>query len=515
MTSKGTTQLSRRGFLASAAATGLMMYQGASPAWASTPQSGGTLKIAMAGGSSDDSLDPRTFTQQVQRVVGIAVCNQLVEILPDGTMVPELAESWSTEDAVTWVIKTREGVTFHNGKTLDAEDVVYSCNLHRGEETTSGAKSLFDTITKISATGQNEITLVLDSANAEFMRVFADYHAIIVPNGFEDWAQLVGTGGYKLDIFAPGIRATLSRNPDYWKSDRAHVSAVEITVTNDATARLGALQSGGADIINQVDRRVAGFLDKSSGVEVIRSPGAVHWTFIGAFNADPTSNNHVRQALKFGCNRQKMLDVVLGGLGTLGNDHPISPGSAYYNSELEQRSFDADRAKYHLKQAGMESLPLELYTSEAALPEAVDLAVLYQSEATSAGINLDVQRRPADGYWSDTWMKKPFAMSSWLNRPIDQTFSLIYQSGASWNESFWSNERFDRLLAEGRGTLDFELRKDIYWEMQAILHDEGPSVIPVFADFLDGKSERVKGYEPSGVSDLSGDRIIERVWIEA
>ncbi|MEO3388126.1 ABC transporter substrate-binding protein [Mesorhizobium sp. CAU 1741] len=503
--------LDRRGFLAATAATALMMPFGA---YAATPRKGGELRIAMAGGSSDNSLDPRAFTQQVQRVIGVAVCNQLVEILPDGQLVPELAESWESSDAVNWVLRIRKDVPFHNGKILDAEDVVYSINLHRGEGSTSGAKSLFDAIVEVSASDTHEVTLKLGGANAEFMHTFADYHAMVVPAGFEDWSNLIGTGGYVLEDFVPGVRATLNRNPDYWKSDRAYVERVVLTVTNDATARLSALQSGSADIINQLDRKVAPFIMRSDALELVRSPGAVHWTFICAFNAEPTNDNHVRQALKYGCDRQAMLDVVMGGLGSLGNDHPISPDSQYYNGALEQRHFDPDRAKYHLKEAGLDELSLELYTSEAALPEAVSLSEVYQSKAGGAGINLQVVRRPADGYWTDTWMKRPFTVSSWLNRPVDQTFSLIYGTGSSWNESYWSNARFDALLAEGKGTLDFEKRKEIYGELQAILHDEGPSVIPVFADFLDARSTRIKGFEPSSVSDLSGDRVIERVWIE-
>lgn len=506
------SSLTRRGFLAGSAAAGLLLPFGA--AWAAGPRKGGELRLAMAGGSSDNSLDPRAFTQQMQRVVGVAVCNQLVEILPDGTLVPELAERWESDDAINWTLHIRQDVSFHNGKTLDADDVVYSINLHRGENTTSGAKSLFGVIAEIAVNGRHEVSLKLDSANAEFMRTFADYHAMIVPKGFEDWTNLIGTGGYTLESFEPGIRATLNRNSNYWKADRAHVERVDLTVVNDATARVAALQSGHADIINQVDRKVAAFIGRNPSLELVRSPGAVHWTFICAFNAEPTSSNHVRQALKYGCDRQAMLDVVMGGLGALGNDHPISPDNPYFNGALEQRGFDPDRAKFHLKEAGLAEFSLDLYTSDAALPEAVSLSEVYQSKTVAAGINLNVIRRPADGYWSDTWMKKPFAVSSWLNRPIDQTFSLIYGTGSAWNESYWSNDRFDKLLAEGKATLDFDKRREIYGELQRILHDEGPSVIPIFADFLDAKSTRVKGFEPSGVSDLSGDRIIERVWIE-
>lgn len=503
--------LTRRGFLAAGAATGLLLPFG--KVRAATPLKGGEFHLAMAGGSSDNSLDPRAFTQQVQRVVGVAVCNQLVEILPNGALAPELAESWESTDAINWVLKIRQGVTFHNAKSLDADDVVYSINLHRGK-TTSGAKSLFDAISEIKANGPHEVVMKLGSPNAEFMYTFADYHAMIVPAGFDDWPNLVGTGGYVLESFEPGVRATLSRNGNYWKTDRAHVERVVLTVVNDPTARLAAIQSGTAHVINQLERKVAPLLERNESLKIVRSPGAVHWTFIGAFNAEPTKNNDIRLALKFGCDRQAMLDVVMRGLGSLGNDHPIAPNNPYYNSALEQRAFDPDKARFHLKKAGLERLSLDLYTSDAALPEAVSLSEVYQSKAGAAGIDLNVIKRPADGYWSDTWMKKPFTVSSWLNRPVDQTFSLIYGTGSAWNESYWSNSRFDKLLAEGKSTLDFDKRKEIYGELQAILHDEGPSVIPVFADFLDARSTKIQGFEPSGVSDLSGDRIIERVWIE-
>ena len=149
------SNISRRGFLAAGSAVGLLLPFGM--ARAETPIKGGEFTLGMAGGSSDSSLDPRSFTTQVQRVVGIAICNQLVEILPDGTLAPELAETWDSTDASTWVLKIREGVQFHNGKTLDAEDVVYSINLHRGADTTSGAKSLFNAIAEISASGAQEV----------------------------------------------------------------------------------------------------------------------------------------------------------------------------------------------------------------------------------------------------------------------------------------------------------------------------------------------------------------------
>ncbi|MET2828221.1 ABC transporter substrate-binding protein [Mesorhizobium shangrilense] len=507
----------RREILSGAAKLGLaatLAGAGLGSARAEAPKKGGTLRMALAGGSSGDSLDPRTYTETVARNVGVSICNQLVEITPDNKLVSELAESWETKGAQSWTIDLRKDVQFHNGKTLEAADVIYSINLHRGE-TSSGAKAIFNAIKDVKADGKNQLTIELEAPNADFMYAFSDYHATIVPDGFTDFKNLVGTGGYKLRVFEPGIRSIVERNENYWKPDRAHVDAVETTVMNDATARVTALRSGAADIINRVDRKIVGLMASIPNIEIVRSPGGIHWTFIALDNVKPTSDNNVRQALKYAFDREKVLDLIFKGLGTIGNDQPISPLSPYYNAELPQHQFDPDKSKFYLKQAGLGALSLDLYTSDAAFPEAIDMATIYQNGASAGGVNLNVQRRPADGYWTDTWMKKPFCMSVWLTRPIDQTFSLIYKSGASWNESYWSNEKFDKLLAEGKSALDFDKRKEIYGEMQVILNNEGPSVIPVFADFLDAKRSRVQGFEPSAVSDLSGDRVAERVWLTA
>ncbi|MBN9273890.1 MAG: ABC transporter substrate-binding protein, partial [Mesorhizobium sp.] len=324
----------RRDLLGGAAKLGIgaaMLGAGIAPSRAETPVKGGTLRMALAGGSSADSLDPRTYAETVARNVGVSICNQLIEITPDNKMVPELAESWDTKGATTWTIDLRKGVEFHNGKTLEAADVIYSINLHRGE-TTSGAKAIFNAIKDIKADGKQRLVIELDAPNADFMYAFADYHAMIVPDGFTDFGKLVGTGGYRLEEFKPGLRSLVSRNANYWKSDRAHVEAVETTVVNDGTARVMALRGGKADIINRVDRKVVKLLGAGSGIEVVRSPGGIHWTFIGLANAKPTSDNNVRLALKYAFDRKKVLDVVFGGLGIIGNDHPVSPSSPYYNA---------------------------------------------------------------------------------------------------------------------------------------------------------------------------------------
>src|SRR3954451_16862527 len=184
--------LDRRELMAGAAALGLGfgLGFGSGPALAQdTPQKGGTLRLGMEGGSASDSLDPRTYADSIPISYGWHIWNGLTEVGPDGNITGELAESWEAKPgAATWIFNIRKGVTFTSGKTLDADDVIYSLNLHRGE-TKSGAKDLLSAITDIKKLSANQIEITLKSGDADLPYAFADYHVLIVPNGFTDFSK--------------------------------------------------------------------------------------------------------------------------------------------------------------------------------------------------------------------------------------------------------------------------------------------------------------------------------------
>src|SRR5262249_54727458 len=146
---------------------------------------------------------------------------------------------------------------------------------------------------------------------------------------------------------------------------------------------------------------------------------------------------NVRQALKHGIDRQALLKTAFAGYGRLGNDQPI-PESDPFHADLAQRKHDPDRAKYHLRQAGLSDLAIDLCASEAALPEAMVCAALYQGTAAKAGIRINVVQKPADTFWREVWMKQPFVPSYWGGRQTaGLMLSIAYQSGATWNETRW------------------------------------------------------------------------------
>ncbi len=227
----------------------------------------------------------------------------------------------------------------------------------------------------------------------------------------------------------------------------------------------------------------------------------------------PFDNNDVRLALKYGVDREKLLQTVLRGHGRVGNDHPISVSNRYHAGELPQRVYDVDKAKFHLKKAGLTTVQVSLSAADAAFAGAVDAAVLYKEHARKAGIEINVIREPNDGYWSAVWMKKPWAAVYWGGRPTeDWMFSTAYAAGAAWNDTFWKHERFNKLLIEARAVLDQTKRREMYVEMQRIVSDEGGVVVPMFNNYVFATSAKIAHGPMQGNWDLDGGKFMERWW---
>jgi peptide/nickel transport system substrate-binding protein len=219
-------------------------------------------------------------------------------------------------------------------------------------------------------------------------------------------------------------------------------------------------------------------------------------------------------ALKYGIDRQDLVEKILSGHGRVGNDHPIGPAYRYYAANLEQRTYDPERARYHLKQAGLDSVQVSLSAADAAFAGAVDAAILFKEHASKAGIDIAVVREPNDGYWSNVWMQKPFSAVFWRGRPTeDWMFSTVYASGAPWNDTFWDNSQFNDLLAAARVELDESKRREMYYQLQQLVRDDGGAVIPMFANYVSASSSKVRHHEHVAASDdLDGMRLTERWW---
>ncbi|MBZ0163611.1 MAG: ABC transporter substrate-binding protein [Notoacmeibacter sp.] len=512
----------RRGFLmaASAAAGGLLLsgLPLSSARAAGAPVKGGRMKIAMGHGATGDTLDPALLFNGFQWTASHAMRNALTQIGPSGKLEPCLATGWDSTDAKSWVFTLRQGVEFHNGKTLDQDDVIASINHHLGPDSKSGAKVTLGEISGMKKDGSDKIVITLNAPNADFPNFLASGNAVICPaksEGGIDWESNIGTGGYLLKRYEPGVTAEFTRNPNYWRDDRAFAEEVELLTILDTAARTNALLSGIVDVIDKVDVKTASLLKRNSDVVVEATQGPLHNLFSMLSDIAPFNDNNVRLALKYAVDRQEILDKVLGGYGMIGNDQPIGPSYQYFDPTIEQRSYDPDKARFHLRQAGLDTLEVALSASDAAYSGAVDAAVIFSERAAPAGININVVREPSDGYWSNVWMAKPFYTNYWGGYTTEsEMFQAGYMPDAAWNDSHFQNERFVGLLQEAKAALDPARRKELFSELQRIVSDEGGQIIPVFPQDVLARNHRVGHGELGADRGMDGRHIIERWWVE-
>ncbi len=522
LTAPNPTTLGRRELLAyggvlgaglgAALGAGLLLPRNAQATEA--PVKGGHLRLGLAGGSGTDSLDPRTFYDTAPICIGYQIMNGLIEIDERNEPQPELLESWDMRDgARQWIFNVRKGVTFHDGRKLTADDIIYSINLHRGKDSVSALVAPLQVISEIRKLTDHQISITLQQPDVDFLFLLADFHLMVVPDQFTDWIKPIGTGAFKLESFQPGIRAMARRNGDYWKAGRGHVESVESTMIDDGMTRLNTLLNGQVDVINRVDKKLVSMLDGNGAVAMLRSEGGWHSYMAMMVDQAPFTSKDLRLALKYGIDRQQILTALFGGLGHLGNDHPVPPSDKFFNSELPQRPYDPDKAAFHAKKAGL-SGPVTLSASDAPFNGAVDMAVLYQSALKRAGIDLKVKKEATDGFWENVWMKAPFTTSYWGGTPTASLIlSMAYKSDAAWNDSHWRDPAFDKLLAEAKAALDESKRKEYLWEIQRRLHEDGGAVIPIFSSWIDAHDTKVKGLVPHRWLDLGNLRVAEKAWL--
>ena len=486
-------------------------------AHAEEPKKGGVLRAGVAGGESTNSLDPALAASDVPYMINRTWGETLVDVDANGAIEMRIAEEISSNaDATEWKFKIRSGVEYHGGGTVTADDVVATLKRHTDEKSQSGALGIVQGISEMSAEG-DMVTLKLSSASADLPFLLADYHLNIQPGGGVDApAAGNGTGAYKVVATEPGVITTLERFANYWDSSRGHADSVEILTINDDTARTAAIQSGQVHVINRVDPKIVTLLAGSSDVAIERAAGPGHYVFIMHCDKAPFDNNDLRMALKLSVNRAEMVEKILGGFGSPGNDFPINAAYPLFDDSIPQREYDAAAAAEYYKKSGHDGSPIVLRAAPGAFPGAVDAANLFAATANAAGIPLQIQLEPDDGYWSNVWNVQPFCASYWGGRPVqDQMYTTAYLSTAEWNDTKFKNAKFDELLLAARGELDLAKRKGTYSEMAHIIRDEGGLILPMFNDWVEGRRAEVGGWISDPQGTLMNGTALTKCWLNA
>ena len=479
-----------------------------------SPKRGGHFRVGQKHGSTTDTLNPE-LNNGTHTLLDFSWRGYLVEMDTDGAPVPGLAESWEvSDDAKSWVFKIRDGVEFHNGKTVDTRDIVNSINVHRGEDTTSPIKPLVEGFENVSADG-GYIKIELSSGNADLPYVLANARMSIHPAAEDgiDWQSGIGAGAYVIETYEPGVVAKLTKNPNFWNPDQGYFDSLEILPLIDPAARMNALVSDAVDAIDSIELKTARFLSDNKNFTVIENNGGQHFTFPMRTDTAPFDNEDVRLALKYAVDRQAMVDTILMGHGSPGNDQPISPANIYFDPDIAQRTYDPERAKHHLKKAGLDELEVMLHVADTAFAGAVDAATIYAEHARSSGIKITPVRVPNDGYWSNVWMQKPWSASYWGGQPsADVQFTQAFAADAAWNDAYWKHDRFNELLVAARSETDDSKRREMYGEMQLIVRDHGGVVIPMFANNVFAISNKIGHGKIQPLWELDSHRASVRWW---
>jgi peptide/nickel transport system substrate-binding protein len=461
----------------------------------SGPKYGGILRIAYPPDNKD--FDPPLLSNTADMLVVHQCYESLVERNPDWTLRPLLAESWEPNDELTqWTFHLRHGIKFIHGKELEAEDVVYTFD--RLFEVESPLASVLGMVEDVVAVDDYTVRFDLSSPNAFLPDLISRYHAKICPSDIDPVrlaTETFGTGPFTVTEHVVGERTVMKKNLNYWWETYPYLDEVIIIYLPDPESRAGALKTGTVDaIFDMVIPSIATIeAHPDTRVSIVTSGQYMNLAMI--VTMPPFDDILVRQAIQAATDREAINQAALFGKGSLAYDHPIAPTDPHFSEKCKTPEYDPDLARELLEQAGYpDGIDLTLYCSTLGAPM-VEMAMVMKEKAAPAGIRIDIQVMPEDGYWSDVWMVEPFCTVYYGGRIPDEALSIVYLSTASWNESRYNNPRVDELILKARIQLELEDRRESYGELQCILIDEVPRIIPVFMPVAHGMRLNVQGLE--------------------
>lgn len=444
----------------------------------------GTLRfdtgLVYGGLENLDPVDASRFWPPISMVFDRLVEPAFDSLAPN----PSLAESWESNDAGdVWTFHLRDDVFFHDGTQLTSADVAYSANHWKTSETSILATT-FEIIASIDTPDDFTIVFNLGRTHVDFPTLVMDYRARVMPeNGLPDILETgMGSGPFILETLDLEGITVLVANDDYWGGPPG-VAKVEVTTIADTEARIQAMLAGQLDFTNDAVFEQTQLFEGNPEFAVSQIPGGNWSGFVMRTDIPPFDNVALRQAMHYVVDRQAMVDLALSGAGTVSCDTAVMPGDPYQLTECSYEQ-DIEAAQAKLAEAGYAGgFDIDLYTADVC-SDWTALTEIFQQQAAPAGINVNINTVSADGFWTEAWMVQPFVMTCWNERGADQALNEIYRSGGAWNESYWNVPEYDALLDAASSEPDFDDRRQHYLDAQLMLHEEGGTIIPYFANIF-------------------------------
>jgi peptide/nickel transport system substrate-binding protein len=507
-------RLSRRAFLVRASLWGLSAAAisatlgspfAARKAYAQA-QKGGKARLGMRAPPAD--ADPVSGYSDGGTRLAQAAAEYLCYPMPDYTLDPRLATSWTSSDAKAWTFKIREGVKWQDGSPLTAEDVVATFDRLVNPDVKSAAKSSFKGILEMGQTEKVDdytVTFHLSRpyVNFPYLTSAFNYNTVILPKNYEEGSKLftkggIGSGAFIITSFSPE-EATLVRNPNYWDPSMPHLDELTLKFFEDTTAMALALQGGAIDGLTSLPQSAAPPLFSDANIVVLQNHSSDYRTLQMRVDIEPFNDKRLRQAVAWSLDREAIVQAIYGPRASIGNDHgfaPIFPDSKV-TEQIEQRKQNYDKARALMAEAGKADGFAVTLTTEQYL-EIPQYAVFVKDHAKGAGIDVTLDIQPQNTYYgsgdNQPWLSVPFGITDWAPRgnPSD-TITPAYTCAAPWNSAHWCNEDFDAAMREYDGSVDEQKRLAAALKAATIQHEEVPAVIAYWGDTLRAANKKLQG----------------------
>ena len=464
--------------------------------------------------SSPTNLDPRVGVDAQSARIDDLLFDSLVRRDEHFNLKPWLAESWEIPDPLTYIFHLHHGVRFHNGQPLTARDVKWTFDSLISGKLRSAKASTYAPVDHVEAFDDYTIVFHLKQPFAPLLWNLSDGAIGIVPyaSGEDFNRNPIGSGPFRFVSAQQDKEAVIERNPDYW-STRAKLQRVQFKVIPDATTRALELRKQSADVaINALTADTVVTLQRDRNLTVMESPGTIY-AYLAMNLRDPILKDvRVRRAIAYAVNVQPIIHYLLRDQAQPAYS-VLPPQHWAYDADVAKYPHDPEQARKLLDDAGyhpVNGIRFHITMKTSTEESTRLLAAVLQQQLRNVGIALDIRSFEFATFFADiTKGAYQFHSLRWVGGNLDpDIFEHIFGSASfapkRANRTFYSNPRVDRLILEGRSTLDQQKRKVIYDQIQQLLAEDLPYINLWYLDNVLVHTNRVHGIEisPSGNYDF-------------